>query len=213
MHKVIELFNNAYQLKEIDVKDFKKMKVGPIRFDIAAYEIPNIGRLSYMKGKAMLGLMKMDTIIITSYKKDVPLFSYDRIKVGKKDTFLIESYDTCKNKCDYPTLDAIKEKFSSYSKYEPKPAWYDTIRRKESVAVTTKGKNNFDFLLEEYINAVIDIINNADDISIDEKKILNEVYVNGLQKNGGASTDMFLKKIGEEKTSELFRKYLFGTED
>ena len=33
-----------------------------------------------------------------------------------------------------------------------------------------------------------------------------------LLKNGGPSTDVFKKGIGHEKTAELFRKVLFGTE-
>lgn len=213
MHKVIELFSKAYQLKEIDVKEFKKMKVRPMKFEVSAYDIPNIGRLTYMKGSAMLGLMKMDTIVLTSYTKDMPLISYDRIKVGKKDTILIELYDTCKTKVDYPTLEAASNKFNSYPKYESKPAWYDTLRRKESVAATTKGKNDFDTLLEEYIKALIDVINDSNDISREEKKPLNEVYINGLLEKGGASTSMFLKKCGKEKTAEFFHKYFFGSED
>ena len=38
------------------------------------------------------------------------------------------------------------------------------------------------------------------------------VYVEGLLSHGGPSTDVFLKAMGEEKTAELFRKVLFGTE-
>ena len=38
------------------------------------------------------------------------------------------------------------------------------------------------------------------------------VYVEGLLKHGGPSTDVFKKGIGEEKTAELFRKVLFATE-
>ena len=34
----------------------------------------------------------------------------------------------------------------------------------------------------------------------------------GLLKNGGPSTDVFKKELGEEKTEQLFRKFLFGIE-
>ena len=33
----------------------------------------------------------------------------------------------------------------------------------------------------------------------------------GLLKNGGPSTNVFLKLFGEEKTADLFRNVLFGT--
>ena len=45
----------------------------------------------------------------------------------------------------------------------------------------------------------------------EEKQKKTEYYVSGLLKNGGPSTDVFLKKLGEEKTKELFEKVLFGT--
>ena len=37
-------------------------------------------------------------------------------------------------------------------------------------------------------------------------------YVEGLLRDGGPCTDVFKKSIGEEKTAEVFRKYLFGTQ-
>lgn len=45
------------------------------------------------------------------------------------------------------------------------------------------------------------------------KELSCGVYVEGLLKNGGPSTDVFKKGIGEEKTAELFRKILFATEE
>lgn len=38
------------------------------------------------------------------------------------------------------------------------------------------------------------------------------VYVEGLLTHGGPSTDVFKKGIGNEKTAQLFRKYLFSAE-
>ena len=35
-------------------------------------------------------------------------------------------------------------------------------------------------------------------------------YVNGLLANGGPSTDVFKKPLGDEVTAKLFRNVLFG---
>ena len=35
-------------------------------------------------------------------------------------------------------------------------------------------------------------------------------YINGLLENGGPSTDVFVKGIGKERTTELFHNILFG---
>ena len=45
------------------------------------------------------------------------------------------------------------------------------------------------------------------------KREKTNAYVEGLLKNGGPSTDVFKKALGEEKTAELFRSVLFGTEE
>lgn len=213
MNGIIQLFEEKYELKKIDVEGYDRMKVGPMKFQIEAYDVRNVGRLSYMKGSAMFGLMKMDTIIFTSYEKDVPLLSYDRIRAGKKDTLMFEVYDTCREHKEYPGLKKAKEAFDIFTAYPLKKAWYDSIKRKESLSVTTKRKHDYEPLIEEYIKTFFDIVDDSDDISKEEKRKLNSEYVDGLLENGGASTDMFVKKIGKEKTSILFRKYLFGTED
>lgn len=76
-------------------------------------------------------------------------------------------------------------------------------------SLSSKHGNQFDLLLKDYSIQVMDIIKKADEIPGEEKKETNKNYVDGLLKNGGTSTDMFVKKIGKEKTEELFRKYVF----
>ena len=52
----------------------------------------------------------------------------------------------------------------------------------------------------------------AADSEASPKREKASVYVEGLLKNGGPSTDVFKKGLGEEKTAELFRKVLFATQ-
>lgn len=44
-----------------------------------------------------------------------------------------------------------------------------------------------------------------------KKKELSSRYVKGLLSQGGPSTDVFKKQLGEEKTKTLFENVLFGT--
>lgn len=44
------------------------------------------------------------------------------------------------------------------------------------------------------------------------KQAKTAAYVEGLLTHGGPSTDVFKKALGPEKTEQLFRKVLFGTE-
>ena len=45
-----------------------------------------------------------------------------------------------------------------------------------------------------------------------KKREKTNAYVEGLLRNGGPSTDVFKKALGEQKTAELFKTVLFGTE-
>ncbi len=210
--KIIELIKENYELKEIDVGEFKKMKVGPITFNLSCYDADSLFKVSYMKGKALFGLMKMTTVVITSTKKDIPIFSYDRIKTGKKDICILELYDTRQKKEDYPEFEKIKLEFLNYKKYNLKPAWSDDIKLKESFSVCSKGSNTFDILIKDLFKEFFKIIEKSNIIDSDCKNKLNAFYVDNLLLKGGISTDMFFKKIGKEKTEQLYRKYLFSIE-
>ncbi len=213
METIENIFSKHFELSKLDIGEFAKMKVGPMKFDIVCYDVKGIGRLSILKGKAMLGLMKTDAMMLTVFTKDVPLFNYDTIKVMKNETIMIECYDTLKEKTDYPSLQAIKEKLKDVPVYQSKPAWYDPIRLNVSIAnKSKKDKDLLDETAEAYLNEFCKIIKEAKDIDPEEKKALQAVYVNGLLEHGGASTDVFVKNVGKEKTEELYRKYLFAIE-
>lgn len=200
-------------MKKIDIGEYSHVKAGPITFDIECYDLENIGRLSFMKGKAMLGLMKMDTLMFVPLYNDSPLFSYDRIKVMGNDTLIIEMYDTFKDAHPYPELQKIKNNYSSFKNHELKPNWYDSIRLKESISIKDRKKSKeIDELFSAYLSKFLDLVKKDNPIGVNEKKKLQAKYVDGLLNNGGPSTDAFVKAIGIEKTTILFKKYLFGVE-
>lgn len=211
-NKIIELLKENYKLKEIDVGEFKKMKVGPMTFNLSCYDADSLFKVSYMKGKALFGLMKMTTVVITSAKKDIPIFSYDRIKAGKKDICILELYDTRQKKEDYPEFEKIKLEFLNYKKYNIKPAWSDDIKLKESFSVCSKGANTFDILIKDLFKEFFKIIEESNTIDSDCKNKMNAFYVDNLLIKGGISTDMFVKKFGKEKTEQLYKKYIFSIE-
>lgn len=210
MDKLIEIFKNNFELEAIDIKEYSNIKVGPMKFNIQCFDIKGVGRLSFMQGKALFGLMKMDTIILTAVKKDIPLINYDRIKSFGSDVLIIDAYNTCDTLKQYPNLLAIKNTIANLDKYELKPNWYDSLRMEESIAVKSKKSEILDTAAINYFTEVASIINTADSIEIDKKSALQASYVNGLLENGGASTNMFVKHIGSDKTKELYNNYLFG---
>jgi hypothetical protein len=157
--------------------------------------------------------MKMDTLIINPLEKDMPLYSYDRVLAMGNDTLIEELYDTLLHPLDMEPLREVVERYLNLPEHDLGSHWYDSIKLVESVS--KKGKKmtgKFDELASDYFDAYMDLAKEAVECTEAGKKEKARVYVEGLLKNGGPSTDIFKKHLGEEQTAQLFRKILFGTE-
>ena len=191
-----------------------EMKVSGMKFHIRTYTATGLGHVSEMTASGFFGLMKMDTLIITPTEVDMPLFSYDRVLAMGNDTLIFELYDTLLGKTDLSALDAVKATCASLPDHELGSHWYDSIKLTQSLS--KKGKKQetaaFDKTATAYLNAYLQAAVAAASCEAKPKQEKAGIYVEGLLKHGGPSTDVFKKGIGEEKTAELFRKTLFATQ-
>lgn len=213
--KMLDMVGKKFPLKEIATGEFATAKVGPMKFRIKCYDAVGLGRVSVMSGSGMFGLMKMDTVIINPFERDMALFSYDRIHAMGNDTIFLELYDTRMDRKRLPNdIEQVVDKYKDIPEQPVAPNWYDQI--KLSVSLKKKGKKDvtprFDKLTQEYLDAVIKLIEQAPECDAKEKKKAAAMYTEGLLTNGGPSTDQFVKAKGKEYTQKLFRSYLFGTE-
>ena len=202
-----------HHLNAITIGEYARMKVGVMNFQIWAFHAEGLGHVSAMTATGMFGLMKMDTLIINPTERDMPLFSYDRVHAMGNDTLIYELYDTILEKAELSRTEEIKEKYRHLPDHDLGSHWYDFI--KLAVSLSKKGKKShtaaFDVCAMEYLEAFLADAGEAEYCEPGPKKDKASVYVEGLLKNGGPSTDVFMKRIGEEKTAELFRHILFGT--
>ena len=155
--------------------------------------------------------MKMDTLIINPTEIALPLYSYDRIFAMGNDTLIVELYDTLVGAYDADALARVKTGYADLPERDPGVHWYDSIKLPESIS--KKGKKThtprLDQLTKEHFAAYL--ASDAAPVSDQEtKRQKASFYVEGLLKNGGPSTDVFKKALGEEKTAALFREILFG---
>ncbi len=209
MNYLLDLINQKYPLQKKEVGEFAKMKVSGMTFDISAYEAKGLGSVSIMTAKMPLNIMRMNTLIITPIEMDLPLLSYDRILALGNDTFYTEFYNTIVGSFDASALDEVKKKYDHIPDHYPAPNWYDEMRLPQSTFKKTKKNPEFDTAIAELLTAYLE--SKAEKTAdIDTKRKKNEDYVYGLIKNGGPSTNVFMKKYGPEKTSELFEKVIFG---
>lgn len=213
IQKMLRTITAKHHLNGITLGEFSRMKVGVMNFQIWAFHAEGLGHVSAMVATGMMGLMKMDTLIINPTEKDLPLFSYDRVHAMGNDTLICELYDTILGKCDLDSVEVAKEKYAHLPDHDLGAHWYDGI--KLPLSLSKKGKKNqgaaFDSCAMEYLEAFLVSAEAADYCEPNPKKDKASVYVEGLLENGGPSTDVFKKGIGDAKTAELFRNILFGT--
>ncbi len=211
--KMYDRINKTFPLTEIDCGEFKEQKISGMKFNIRAFHAEGLGHASIMTASGFFGLMKMDTLIINPTERDMPLFSYDRVYAMGNDTLIFELYDTLLSKADLSRLGAAKITLD-FPEHDLGEHWYDSIKLPESVSKKGKKKDSpaFDALALEYTDAYLSISGGASVCSREKKRERASLYVEGLLKNGGPSTDVFLKGIGRERTEQLFRNLLFGTE-
>lgn len=210
---LLSMIGARFPLTEADVGGFASLKANGMRFAIHAYEAEGLGHVSVMTAKGMMGLMKMDTLIVNPKALDLPLFSYDRILAMGSDTLIVELYDTMVGPLDTSALKAVNERYKDLPERDPGTHWYDSIKCKESVS--KKGRklsDRFDAYTAAYTEAYLALpAGPVTDAAA--KKAVTDAYVEGLLKNGGPSTDVFKKALGGEVTGNLFRRVLFGTEE
>lgn len=211
--KLLGALREKYTLTKLDAGEFASLKASGMKFSVEAYRAEGLGHVSVMRAKGFFGLMKMDTLMIVPTDIDLPLYSYDRIYAMGNDTLIVELYNTLITDTDLSALDGVKAKFAELPERDPGEHWYDSIKLAQSISKKGKKalKNSFDAFAEEHFNAYLNA--NADQVMLTaEKKELSARYVDGLLSQGGPSTDVFKKELGQEKTSLLFKRVLFGTD-
>lgn len=213
MNQLLEMINAYYDLREQDTNTYKDAELNGIPLIIKSYDVVNFGSVSILSSAS--NVMNLDTLILNPFSKDMPLFSYDRIKAFQTDTLFIELYDTLldksMNKVVNEELNKIKKKYQDINELEHKDNWYDSIRLDASISkkVELNQSNLFDELTKEYLKTYLSISKNLCSCNEELKKAKAKEYTDGLLENGGPSTDAFIKAKGKEYTEKLYREVLF----
>ena len=214
-NRMLDVITKNFPLTELPCGEYGKMKVSGMTFKIRRFHAEGLGPVSVMVASGFFGLMKMDTLIITPTEKDMPLFSYDRVHAMGNDTLIFELYDTLLSETDLSALEQVKKDAAYLPDHDLGEHWYDSIKLPVSLSKKCKKKDTpgFDATVIHYLAKFLETASGATACEATPKREKASVYVEGLLKHGGPSTDVFKKGIGSEKTAELFRKILFATDN
>lgn len=219
MREALERISAAFPITPRDAGEYAHFKAFPLTVELTCCFAEGLGSVSILRGKAMAGLMRMDTLVINAYLRDVPLFSYDGISAMGNHTVLTEYYDTMLEPAAFDdcALLAVKESVACLPDHDLGEHWYDPIKLSASFAKKTK-KTALPRLNEVFFAALDAYLTLAQEKPLlnaqksAEKQANAASYVSGLLQNGGPSTDAFVKALGAERTKTLFTRFVFGTE-
>lgn len=206
-----------FPLEQQDPGPYQRFKAGPMAVELSWYQAEGLGNVSAIRGKAMGGLMSMETLVIDPFYRDMPLFSFDSIAAMGKHTLLVEYYDTLldQNAFDLAPLLAAKAQAASLPDHDLGQHWYDGLKLAASFA--KRGKKTHVPIMEtsfqQSLKAYLELCAKQPALAEEqagEKRAKAHAYVMGLLEQGGPSTDAFIKALGREKTEDLFTRIVFG---
>ena len=211
---VLSELNKYFRVTERDTGAYHHLRKSGMKFMISSYVIEGFGSMSVIEMSAMLGLMKMESFILTAETKDLPLYNGDYIQAMGRCTLLQEFYDTMIS--PLPAEDAdefrrVKETYGNLPPYSTEPHWYDSIRYDFTLGAVDKSlKTRKEEITLAYLTAYLHAAEHASAADPSAKKAKTKAYVDGLFAHGGPAVNQFRKLFGEDTSQEIFEKYVFA---
>lgn len=133
----VMILKERFELREITPEKYRTMGSAMMRFQLEQYEAEGLGNLCVLNTKAMLGLMRLTTVVVTpNTGKNVPFLLIDTMDMGKKHLCYVEYYDCTGSGADRDLLLAAGAPYADVADYAEKPAWYVSERMAGSLIKT-----------------------------------------------------------------------------
>jgi len=213
--EILQLLKQRFKVREIDLGKDAYLKKGLMHFHVQSYDIEDFGHFCIFDLNGMLGLMKMETVVLSCTHKDLPLLNLDFIDAAGKQTQLIEFYDTLENRNSFDQTEylKIKDKDKQLSDYNSGEHWYDSLLMGCSYGKTGKKQSeHFKAIALEYFHQYLEQYERAKTCDHKEKTVRNRAFAQGLLDHGGPAVDQVRKMFGEEMTRKLLLRYMYGVE-
>lgn len=210
----LDMIKKEYEATEQNIGSDASLSKSGMKFRIRSFDVKGLGHLCLMDMKAMLGLMKMETAVLSSETKDVPLFNIDSISAMGTKTQMVEFYDNQILPISDESADRymkIKESGPELEPYVSGEHWYDPILYPFSYAKKKKGDTKvFDDICRKYIAEYLEQLKTAPDCDAAEKKTKTAAFAQGLLDNGGPAVDQFRKLFGNETAERIIMQHMYG---
>lgn len=181
--KMLSIVRQEYRMRSLDAGVFHKLVVRGMNFEINSYEAVGFGRVASMCATGLFGLVKRDIFVISPMEKNVPVITYERVKAFGKDTIILGRYDMKNN-----------------------PVYVKKAGKKKQSA-------EFDQEAEQYMNAYMDEVKQANTANEKERREWVEQLVTKLLEDYQLISDIFMATYGLKITEKLYHEVLFGSRE
>ena len=203
-----------FPLTKVDVGDEATLKKNGFRFETEAYEAEGLGHICFLTMKAMGGLMKMETAVLATTAKDVPMMNLDWVLAMGKETQMCELYDDQLAPCSAEAaakFHAIKDRDADLTDRETDPHWYDDILLPASYDKTGKKiSERLNKAAAAYLEEYIAQVKAAPDCDTVAKKENVRHFAQTLFDQGGPAVDQVTKLFGRETAERLILGHMYG---
>ena len=202
----LHALREQFTLTQKDLGSDAVLSAKGMTFTTESWEIGSIGNLCVLRMKAPLGVMRMETVIISPTHVDMPLFNIDWVKAFGTETQFAELYDTqlqpwpaeCEN-----LFEGLLQRDADLPDAPGNGAhWYDSILY--PCSYHKKGKKlakRFEAAAHDYLIAYVDQLAGA--ASCDEQAKADKVrsFATRLFDEGGPAVDQVANLFGKEAPS------------
>ena len=106
---ILKTISARYTAAARDMGDLKEIRGGLFRFSCESYSLDGIGNLFFIRMRAMAGLIKMETAVLTPVERDLSFCNFDVVHAAGTHTMIFEMYRTCMEERDLSAFAPIRE--------------------------------------------------------------------------------------------------------
>ena len=213
---LIDKLSSKHAVNKIDIGSDAVLKKGLLRFNVERYDVEDVGNLCVLSMTGFWGFVKMETVVLASVTKEVPLFNTDSISFGKQTVQIVELYDTRSAPGDgslESACQAIKDEDADIEDYSDSTGNYSA--KLLSCSYGKKSKTATARMTEsakKYVDLFAQEIESSSWRDIEAGRAKNAEFADSLLKNGGPAVNKIRKMFGEETAKRIIRNHMYGAD-
>jgi len=213
IQRMLEEIQSKYVCEKQDADVFEKVVIDGATFHIHAYNAKGLGRVATVEMKRLIGFWDMQSLIITPFEKDMPIYYYNRHRNKGSYICHMEVFGGKYEQVDFSVMADVLEKYANLPEETPFELWYDEYKLPVCAIkkVAKNQKEDLSPMVWDHFKAYMDILEAAPVCKPSEKKKRFNSFVKQLSEQGGiAVVDIFNATYNKQVTEKLAYEVLFG---